>query len=75
MYFICYVYVHQAEVKGWAELRRDGAMDLLRVPRETDVVIIGGGFVGTMMAHVLGQRAKKGAKVIVIEKDMMVWIK
>ena len=50
----------------------DGAMDLIPIPRESDIVIVGGGLVGTMMAHLLGQRAKKGAKVVVIEKDLSV---
>ncbi|MCL4122945.1 UNVERIFIED_CONTAM: hypothetical protein GTU68_004491 [Idotea baltica] len=39
-------------------------------PSYCDVVIIGGGLVGTSIAYHLQERAKDGLKIVVIEKDM-----
>lgn len=42
------------------------------LPEHADVVIIGGGFIGTAVAYWLKIRAGEGLSVVVLEKDLMV---
>ena len=39
------------------------------VPRETDVLVVGGGAVGSSVAYWLKQRNPKGMAVTVVERD------
>ena len=39
------------------------------VPRETDVLVVGGGAVGSSVAYWLKQRNPKGISVTVVERD------
>ena len=55
------------------DFRRDQE-DRLKCPRESDIVIIGGGVMGSAIAYWLKQRNPKGFTCTVIEKDPMVRI-
>ena len=39
------------------------------MPRETDVLVVGGGAVGSSVAYWLKQRNPKGMNVTVVERD------
>ncbi|CAL1545413.1 unnamed protein product [Lymnaea stagnalis] len=41
----------------------------LEVPRETDILIVGGGVVGSAVAYWLKQRNPKGSNILVVERD------
>ena len=42
------------------------------VPRETDVLIVGGGVIGSAVAYWIKERNPKGSNVVVVERDPVV---
>lgn len=62
-------YVLSEEMKN--VFTRDGSekTDLLPVPRETDILVIGGGAIGSSVSYWLKQRHPDGFNVSVVERD------
>lgn len=62
-------------VKTWNTLSNDMLIKKRAVyPEHADVVIIGGGFIGSSVGYWLKTRAGSGLSVVILEKDLSVSI-
>ena len=56
------------EIEGISTMKPPGT----DVPRETDVLIVGGGVIGSAVAYWIKERNPKGSNVVVVERDPVV---